>query len=219
LPELIARIEKYFDLVCIDEVQDFSGSDFNLLCGLAKANVQQLLVGDFFQHTFETSRDGNINASLHDDYQKYQSRFISAGFVIDTDLLSKSYRCSPSICKFVSGQLGVEIQSHREDETEVILIECSELARQLFMCRETVKLFYRGSDRYAGLTENWGATKGQDCYHDVCVVLNQNTFSMFKNSALHKLAPQTKNKLYVACTRAKRNLYFVPESMLQDYRR
>lgn len=219
LPELIARIEKYFDRVCIDEVQDFAGNDFNLLCGLNEASVQQLLVGDFFQHTFDTSRDGNVNGKLHNDYSSYKSRFMEAGFVVDTDLLSNSFRCSPTVCEFVSKQLGINISSHREDETQVSLIECREHADQLYASRETVKLFYQASAKYVGFTENWGATKGQDCYDDVCVVLNSKTFTLFQKSELHKLAPQTKNKLYVACTRAKRNLYFVPESMLGDYRK
>lgn len=219
IPEVIGRIEKYYDRMYIDEVQDFAGNDFNFLCRLAGSNIKQLLVGDFFQHTFDTSRDGNVNGKLHDDYSKYKAKFTAAGFVVDLELLLCSYRCSSSVCAFISEQLGIDIKSHRKDKTHVTLVDCNDYANQLFECNETIKLFYQNSSLYSGLTENWGAVKGQDCYDDVCVVLNPKTLKLFQTSSLNELATQTKNKLYVACTRAKRNLYFVPESMYKHHRK
>ena len=53
---IIYRIEKYFDSLYIDEVQDFTGHDFNFIVEISK--IKQLniyYVGDFFQHTFGTS--------------------------------------------------------------------------------------------------------------------------------------------------------------------
>ena len=67
--DVIERIEKFFDTVCFDEVQDFAANDFNFLCSLSKANVDLRLVGDFYQHTFDTSRDGNTQKSLHDFFK------------------------------------------------------------------------------------------------------------------------------------------------------
>ncbi|MBY6188457.1 ATP-dependent helicase [Marinobacter hydrocarbonoclasticus] len=216
--EVNSRIEKYFDNICVDEVQDFAGHDFNLLIKLASANVNQLLVGDFYQHTFDTSRDGNTNSSLHNSYKEYIKRFTSAGFIIDSDSLSHSHRCSTNTYKFVSYGIGIEIHSHREDSTVVEFIDCKERAEELFNCPDMVKLFYQGSFRYKGYTNNWGATKGEDHYDDVCVVLNPNTLNKYSKGKLHELPPQTKNKLYVACTRAKRNLYLVPEKHLSDFK-
>ena len=219
IPELLQRIEKYFDQLYIDEVQDFAGNDFNLLCSLSKANVKQLLVGDFYQHTFDTSRDGNINGKLHDNYISYKSKLAKAGFTLDLNLLSNSYRCSPTVCEFVSDQLGVKIESHRTDETKIKTIECSEDANKIFHSPDIVKLFYQSSSKYSGFTDNWGATKGMDCYYNVCIVLNSKTFKNFKNLLLKELAQKTKNKLYVACTRAKGDLYFVSESMYKIHKK
>ena len=50
------------------------------------------------------------------------------------------------------------------------------------------------------------------------MVLNPNTLKHFNNGNLPELAAQTKNKLYVACTRAKNNLYFVPEKLFKKYK-
>lgn len=64
LPNVNQRIEKYYDCLYIDEIQDFGGHDFNLLCEISKSKIDILFVGDFFQHTFSTSNDGNININF-----------------------------------------------------------------------------------------------------------------------------------------------------------
>ena len=69
--EIQERLTKYFDEFVTDEVQDIAGRDFNFLIKLMQVDINQLYVGDFFQHTYDTSRDGNVNKSLFDDQKKY----------------------------------------------------------------------------------------------------------------------------------------------------
>lgn len=218
VPDVIERIEKFYDIVCFDEVQDFAANDFNFLCSLSKANVKLRLVGDFYQHTFDTSRDGNTQKSLHDCFDKYCSKLKKSGFTIDLTSLSNSHRCSPSVCSFVSDNLGIVIFSHRSEEVEVRYLSDESEINEVFNNDSIVKLFYQKSTSYAGYTFNWGNTKGLDHFQDVCVVLNPTTLKAFDNRTLDKLNPTTKNKLYVACTRAKGNLYFVSEKSLNKYK-
>ena len=49
--DVIERIDQFYDLLCVDEVQDFAGNDFNFLLKLADVQADLLLVGDFCQHT------------------------------------------------------------------------------------------------------------------------------------------------------------------------
>lgn len=218
VPEVIERIEIFFDLVCIDEFQDFAANDFNFICALANANLKMFLVGDFYQHTFDTSRDGNTQKNLHGCFRKYCTKLTSAGFSIDLESLSHSYRCSPCVCSFVQNELQIEIQSHRSDRVEVRLIGDSQELEKIYLNDSIVKLFYQKSNYYYGYTANWGNTKGLDHFQDVCVVLNPTTFKAFESGQLALLPPTTKNKLYVACTRAKGNLYFVSEKLLKKYK-
>lgn len=215
LPDINQRLEKYYDCLYIDEVQDFAGHDFNLLKSIANANIELKLVGDFFQHTFDTSRDGNTNSTLHADYDKYQARFGKMGISIDTEYLDKSYRCSPATCEFITNNLGVNIYSHKDTETIVKFIDSEEEADSIYENDSIVKLFYRESYKYKCYSRNWGDCKGENCYEDVCVVINPTTLKHFKNDTLHELKPVSKNKLYVACSRAKGNLYFVPEKLIK----
>ncbi|WP_426392269.1 AAA family ATPase [Variovorax sp. R-27] len=216
---VIARIEKYFDALFIDEVQDFAGHDFNLLMSLCKSNVRCMFVGDFYQHTYDTSRDGSVNINLHSDYEKYRKRFVTAKVDLDLTSLVKSRRCSKSVCDFISQDIGIHIESFSDSTSEVGLTEDPVAAQALYDAPGTVKLFLKEHYKYGCYSQNWGASKGLDHYQDVCVVLHPAAVTAWKARALAGLNPETRNKLYVACSRARGNLMFVPESLLRHHKR
>jgi DNA helicase II / ATP-dependent DNA helicase PcrA len=218
LEEINQRLEKYYDCLYVDEVQDFAGHDFNLLKCIAKSNLKICFVGDFFQHTFDTSRDGNTNANLHEDYSKYQEILEKSGLQVDSEHLNKSFRCSPTICKFITDKIGIPIESHRSTETAIKFIEDDKESDEIFANNKIIKLFYKENYKYNCYSRNWGDCKGENCYYDVCVVLNKTTLEYFKNNNLSDLKPVTKNKLYVACSRARGNLYFVADELLKKYK-
>lgn len=203
------RLLKYFDEFILDEVQDIAGRDFSLLEAIMKIPMNMLFVGDFYQHTFDTSRDGMVNGNLHSDYEKYKSRFSKCGVTVDTDRLINSWRCSGKICKFVSDKLGVQMGSNRKDDTDIIFIKDKKIADKIKEDKNIVKLCYNKSYDFGEDYRNWGDAKGEDCYNDVCVVLNKNTFSKYRNDRLNELTPSTRNKLYVAITRAHGNVYLI----------
>ena len=214
LDALKARIKKYFDEFIIDEVQDISGRDFNFLEHLMSANVNMLFVGDFYQHTYDTSRDGNVNKSLFNDRSAYEARFTSKGFVPDSTTLTNSWRCSGDVCNYVRDNLGIEISSHRThtDNTSIEHIADVDKVSSILEDSKIVKLHYQNSAKFGVDRRNWGDTKGEDGFHDVCVVLNKTTANKRNAGKLTTLAQSTKNKLYVAITRARGNVYFVDES-------
>lgn len=218
MPDVQLRLSKYFDSFFVDEVQDFAGHDFNFLCDLALADVRTVLVGDYYQHTFDTSRDGSVNKNLHNNLATYKSKLEEKSYVIDDTTLSKSFRCSPSVCNFVSQQIGIDIKSHRNDETRVVYVDSEALADQLFQQADIVKLFYQSHLKYSCFSNNWGASKGIDSYGSICVVLNDKTDMLYKDGVLASLPPITKNKLYVACTRSRGDIYFVSEKYYKKFK-
>lgn len=211
--EIKARIETYYDEFIIDEVQDIAGRDFNFLEKLMMTNVNILFVGDFFQHTYDTSRDGNANKNLFDDRAKYEARFTQKGIIPDTTTLKNSWRCSPSVCEFVSINLGIQISSNISEErnTEIRFIEDPTEKAEILSNSNIIKLHYQESQKYGFDHRNWGETKGEDHYQDVCVMLNKKTAKLYRQGKLNELPPSTRNKLYVAITRAHGNVYFIPE--------
>ena len=115
-------------------------------------------------------------------------------------------------------QLGIEIYSHSTKLTDVIFLERQEDADRVHACEKTVKLFYQEHRKYGCYSDNWGNSKGTDHYQDVCVVLNGTAYKAFKDGVLRAVNPQTKNKLYVACSRARGNLYLLSDQVFKKFK-
>lgn len=210
------RLNRYFDAMYIDEIQDFGGHDFNFLRKISGSEIELLYVGDFYQHTFDTSRDANVNKNLHVSYSDYKKQFRDIGLCVDEVSLSKSYRCSPTICNFISEKIGIKIESHRIDETEIVEINKEDEILQILNNGEIVKLFYKSHFEFMCYSRNWGECKGEDCYNNVCIVLNNKTADCLSKNKLHELPPISRNKLYVAISRTRNDLFFISEAKVKE---
>jgi DNA helicase-2/ATP-dependent DNA helicase PcrA len=219
IPALQRRLERYYDKLCVDEVQDFGGHDFNLLKQIAQANVEVLLVGDFYQHTYSTSADGAVNKGLHDSYDRFKDALRTVGLVVDTTSLMTSHRCSATVCSFIRDKIGVGIYPHSERATQVSVVSELSRAAELHAASGTIKLFYQEHGRYGCYSQTWGDSKGRDDYQDVCVVLNAESWKRFSAGTLSELAATSRNKLYVACSRARGDLHVMPETLLRVFKR
>ena len=211
------RITRFFDEILIDEVQDFAGYDFDFIELLGKTQIDVVITGDFFQHTYDTSRDGTKNKNLHLDFTSYQ-KVLAKYYQIDQLTLSKSYRCPAVVCDFVSDKIGINIGSfsQRTDIDYPVLLSAPEDIQRIMNNDSVMKLFLKEHWQYSCRSANWGQCKGLS-YDNVCVVLNKKTSGLFKKGNLRTLTALTRNKFYVACTRTKGNLYFVSDSEIADY--
>lgn len=218
LPAVRARIERFYDALYVDEVQDFGGHDFNLLLEVSAANAEMLFVGDFYQHTFDTSRDGSVNSSLHKDITKYEKRFAQAKIKVDKETLSKSWRCGTTICDLIRAHLRIKIDAHEDRVSEIVKVDTQALADRLHGDQNIVKLFYEEHSKYGCYSQNWGASKGQDHYMDVCVVLNAKAWKQYQDGKLHEAVPQTRNRLYVAFSRARGSVYIASDKLFKSYK-
>lgn len=219
IPELQRRLERYYDKVCVDEVQDFGGHDFNLLKQIVQADVEVLLVGDFYQHTYSTSTDGAVNKGLHDSYDRFKDALRSAGLIVDTTSLLKSHRCSDTLCSFIRDTIGVDIYAHSERTTRVSVISELSQAAEIYSASDIIKLFSQEHGRYGCYSQNWGDSKGRDHYEDVCVVLNAESWKHFSAGTLANMAATSRNKLYVACSRARGDLHVMPDTLLKAFKK
>lgn len=215
IEDIKKRLEKFYDHFFYDEFQDLGGHDFNFITSIAQANIDFLFVGDFFQHTYVTSYDGNVNGTLYSDLNEYCSKLKANNVQIDTETLGNSFRCSPTICSFISKNLVISIDSNRKDETSIIKIEDRETALKIIENNSIIKLVYDKSNERNYHAKNWGECKGEDDYNDTCIILNKTTAKIFSKEKFNELKPRTKNKLYVALTRTKGNCYLIEDDLIQ----
>lgn len=183
-----------------------------------------LFVGDFYQHTFDTSRDGSVNSTLHDDITRYEKRFKDAKITVDKVTLSKSWQCGVTVCDFIRVQLQINMDAHEERITDIVNVETQAHADELHSNHNVVKLFYEQHHKYGCYSQNWGASKGKDHYNDVCVILGAKAWKQYQEGKLHESVAKTKNKnknknkLYVAFSRAHRSVYVAPDKLFKQYK-
>lgn len=211
----LERIDNFFDCIYIDEIQDFESFDFDWVKSLSTLKAKVWLLGDFYQKTYSTSRDGNKGSGIHKDINKWIKELNC--FELDNISLMKSYRCPASVCNFVNKEIGIDIKHNEENAvSSIIKFVDEEKEIDLIIANDSIKkLFYQESYKYNCNGQNWGESKGGE-FADVCVILNPTTLTQYKKKQLSSL--KSKNKFYVACTRTKGNLYFIPQNLIQRYK-
>ncbi|MNR55565.1 hypothetical protein D3C85_1759650 [compost metagenome] len=81
-----------------------------------------------------------------------------------------------------------------------------------------MKLFLRERYKYRCYSQNWGASKCMDQFINVCIVLGPDIWGQYIDSTSHEANPQTRNKLYVACSRARGRIFFVSEKLFKPFK-
>ncbi|MGV0945834.1 UvrD-helicase domain-containing protein [Empedobacter falsenii] len=211
IPKIIHKIEMFYDCIIIDEFQDLGGHDFNFIMQISQAKINILYVGDFYQNTYVTSFDGNVNSNLFKNYSEYIKRITSYNIQVDTKTLLKSYRCPPIICEFISNQLGVNIESANNNETNIFILDKDDNFEHILNDDRIIKLVYSNSKKNLFFSKNWGECKGEDNYNDTCIILTKSATKLLQKGKLIEMPNSTKNKLYVALSRTKGNCYIIKQ--------
>lgn len=214
------RLNMFYDSVLIDEFQDFREFDYELIIKLAKHLKNVLLVGDYYQHSvsarnntgkpFKTSK-GDV------PYANFIESVLKAGFEVDTTTLSASRRCSADVCNYVRNKLGIDISSTGNNKGQVIWAD--NIANEVLSNDQITKLVYSEAARYSFSALNWSYSKGDtvDC---ACVILTNDFEKLAEdNFSIKEISISTLNKLYVAMTRSRGDLYLIKSSTfkkLQD---
>lgn len=214
------RLNLFYDQIFIDEFQDFREHDYELIIGLSKLLNSVLLVGDYYQHSVSAINNSGKPFKIKKNdvsYGDFVAELRRLKFDIDEGTLSKSRRCSKDICAFVKEKLGINIESEdinagkvkwiTEDQVEAILQNSAVL-----------KLVYSEAANYSFEAMNWSYSKG-DTVDAACVILTDK-FEMLDSDefTLAGIPVPTINKLYVAMTRSKGDLFLVKASVFKKYK-
>lgn len=213
------RLNLFYDCVLIDEFQDFREYDYDLIIALAERLNDIILVGDFYQHSVSaTNNTGKPfkKKSNNISYDNFVAELNSAGFEVDLTTLDKSRRCSIEVCQYVSKKLGINIVSYGNNEGTIIWAD--ENPNEILEDQRIIKLVYKDAARYSFRAMNWSYSKG-DTVDVACVILTDNFENLADNSFSTKgISCSTLNRLYVAMTRSRGNLYLIKASTFRGLR-
>lgn len=215
----VARLNLFYDCVLIDEFQDFREYDYELIIALAKQLNDVLLVGDYHQHSVSATNNSGKpfkKRSTDVSYDEFVAELKSNGFEVDLTTLNKSRRCSTEVCEYVSKKLGISITSCGNNAGSVIWAD--ENASKILEDQRIIKLVYKDAANYTFRAMNWSYSKG-DTVSSACVILTDNFEKLSDDKfAYKKISVSTLNKLYVAMTRSRGDLFLIKSSTFKELR-
>ena len=135
-------------------------------------------------------------------------------FDIDESTLSESRRCSKDVCAFVKEKLGINIKSAEINTGKVNWISEEEVD-SILQDPAILKLVYNEAINYSFEAMNWSYSKG-DTVDAACVILTDKFEKLDTDKfSLTGISVSTINKLYVAMTRSKGNLFLIKASVFK----
>ncbi len=211
--KIAININNFYDNILIDEFQDFREYDFDLITSLAKEVDNITLVGDYNQHSVSaTNNSGKPFKKGKKDisYNDFKVTIKKLGFEIDEHILQNSRRCPKNICNFINKKLNIKITHNNDNLGDVFFVK--DTIESVLDDTSIVKLVYKEANKYKFRAINWSYSKG-DTFNNVCVILTD-TFEKIDsvNFTCNSISRININKLYVALTRTKGNLYIIKQS-------
>lgn len=213
-------ISQFFDELYVDEFQDFTDNDYKLLMDLTKTTEINIhYVGDFYQSLVSRSnKRGGTPYSKVGSLAEMVKKLENQKVPVDTKTLRKSWRCSAATCNFVNQKLGIPIECADSHEGEVLQLSEDRDISDVLYNPEITKLMWNAGTRGFNLfpsTNKWGYSKG-DTYTDVCVILISSTDCILSDQKI-VLKPLVLHTLYVALTRARRNVYLIDSAAYKRF--
>lgn len=205
---VISRLERIYNNIYIDEVQDLSGDDINILEILFDSKINIFCVGDPKQSTYKTYNTNKFkNKTGKNIFQYFES--LNSDSIVEMAVDNKSRRCNADICKLANmihpNEPLIESLKDESDFHKGVYIISSDDVKEYYNNYRPIILRYdkRTKCEYHDVI-NYGVSKG----------LTFDRTLIYPNKPLTKLILKGTNlsspeKYYVAATRAKHSVCIV----------
>lgn len=207
---VVTRMNMFYDCVLIDEFQDFRKYDYGLIVRLSKKLNDVVLVGDYYQHSVSATNNSGKpfkKSNVYVSYDEFVESLRREGFKVDITALNKSRRCSKEVCRCINNKLGIDIASLGVNSGSVIWV--NENAPLILEDSSIMKLVYKDTLHYTFKAMSWSYSKG-DTMDSVCVILTKDFENLADDDfSADDISLETRNKLYVAMTRSRGNVYLM----------
>ena len=212
---VIARLERMYDYILIDELQDFSGYDLDVVRELLLSKIIVTLVGDPRQATYATNRaPKNKKYKRAGVFQWIQERAVADEIKIEDSTCS--HRCNQMILD-IADSLYPDLPRTTSANTEltghdgVFAIPPSAVKAYMSLYNPMVLRYNNKIDTLSCKAINIGVSKGRT-YNRVLIFPTAPMVSFLETGIPEKAGD--KCRLYVAMTRAKYSVAFVVKNPL-----
>ena len=222
--DLLNRMSRVFGHILVDEVQDLAGFDLELLKLLFRTDSTVLLVGDPRQVTYLTHHSAKhkkyANGNIRTFVEEQLGKRITC--TVDENTLKKSHRNNQAICDF-SSKLFPDLptsmactcagcRTQPTDHEGLFWIAKEDVDKYLARFQPITQLRWRSTTECNTQfpVMNFGESKGLS--FDRVLIYPTDGMKQWIENHNHGLKDETRAKLYVAITRARRSVAFVLDS-------
>jgi len=216
---VVERICQMYDAVYIDEIQDLTGWDLELLDLLMSSPVRMVVAGDVRQailSTTNSTKNKKFQGFGLVEYFKDRERKGKC----DVELKSTTYRCVQLVADFADGlypgieQRTTSLNTQTTDHDGVYVIRAADVPEYVAWFKPQVLRYTKNQDGYWSNALNIGVAKGQT-FDRVLINLQGPGHTYLETGLLSKTERGKVKpafdiaKLYVAVTRARFSVAFV----------
>ena len=206
------RLEKIYDWIFIDELQDFAGYDLNFLEILFESAIHTFAVGDPRQATYSTNNAKKNSQHKKSNIYMWLKQKESAG-QIAIEEMHTSHRCNQCICDFADKlypELPTTLSKNNVTTTHdgIFRIAKEDVNDYIKTHKPEILIYNKKTDTTGLRAINIGMSKGRT-YNRVLIFPTKPMLEYLKTEDLSKAGDKT--KLYVAVTRARYSVAFVVE--------
>lgn len=206
------RICAIYDIILVDEGQDFAGYDYDILSALMQKTCEMVIVGDPRQQTYRTGNEPKYSSVPH----VFDFLSLHHGYTLDTTTLNTTYRCSQDVINLANSlypsmpQVVPNGERKPGDSGEILKVKKSNFetwARTRIQPFTILRYDIRTKVPDGYRTMNMGDSKGLTL--DDVVIFPTNDMKKWIGGKNINFKDGTRAKLYVAITRARGDLIFV----------
>lgn len=208
--DVVKRLEKNYDHIFIDEVQDLCGYDLEILKVLFGSKINIVVVGDPRQATFDTNNSsknkGYKGQGIYDFFAELNKKGLCE--LVENNV---SYRCNQTICDFADS-IYPELSKTTSKNNEVtghdgmFEIHRSDVEDYVTKHNPIVLRYDKRANTEGLVAMNIGMSKGNT--FERVLIFPTNPMKKFLQNKNPSDAGD-RNKFYVAVTRAKYSVAFV----------
>lgn len=220
--KIFKRLKEVYSAIFIDEAQDLAGYDFELLHKIIDEGIQLHIVGDNRQKTYKTSRT-NKNEKYNNDISIWFKDMEKKRKCVYQEI-NESRRSNQLICDLASKLYPeqskiLSISEEYSDFTGIFKIHSTNLKKYISLFFEQPMILVWDKDfkpkamNYP--SRNFGESKGTE-YKNIVIIPTASIIKYLKKGDLSLLKDYTKNKLYVAITRAFHSVAFLIDEKIDN---
>jgi len=206
-----SRLGQVYTDIFIDEFQDLAGWDLDVIEMLMQSEISITMVGDPRQHTYATNNapknKQHLGANVLNLVEKWRKKRLCK-----VESRDKTYRCNSAICEFANrlwpGLPPMESLQSNETGHDGIFLVGEDVVPEYIKCFKPQILRYdKRTKNYGFDAMNFGVAKGRQ-FKRVLVVPTKGIKKYLQNGDI-KEVKKSKDKFYVAITRAMHSVAFV----------